>query len=59
MISAVKLVCAASAMFFPLAAGYLVAHARDQDFMIALLLAGIGVGMAGMFGFCAIERREG
>lgn len=59
MMGFVKLACAFTAMFFPAGAGALAVLAKTQDVQIAVLALGSCLGMAGLFGFSAIERREG
>lgn len=57
--SFVKLACAGTAMFFPLAAGLLLPFGRTPEVQFVVFSLGISLGMAGMLGFAAIEKREG
>jgi hypothetical protein len=56
--SFVKAACAGTAMFFPLAAGLLLPFSRTPEIKLVVFSLGIGLGMAGLLGFAAIEKRE-
>ena len=59
MMGFVKLACGFTAMFFPTVAGALATTAREQDVQLVVLVVGTCLGLAGMFGFSTVERREG
>lgn len=56
--SAVKLACAALATLGPFIAGSMFQGALTQHSAAAILLAGICVGLGGLFGYVAFETAE-
>ncbi|MFA6966105.1 hypothetical protein [Bosea sp. (in: a-proteobacteria)] len=59
MMGFVKLACAFTAMAFPFLAGLLYPAATSDEVRIVLVSGGVFLGLAGVFGFAAIEQREG
>lgn len=59
MFSAImKLVCGAAAMLGPFLVGALAPYARDPEVYAFFIVAGVGIGLAGLFGFAALDRGE-
>lgn len=54
----VKLVAAAASVMGPLVAGLVFPHALVLEAQIFVIVAGMGAGLAGLFGFAAIDRHE-
>lgn len=58
MLGIVKLICALTAVGFPMAAGALAMATKPIDVLIVVCAVGAGSGLLGVFGFAAIERTE-
>lgn len=54
-----KMAAIAAAMLGPFTVGAVSRYVRDPETFAFFLVAGIGFGIAGIFGFAALERHEG
>ena len=53
-----KLAAGAAAMIGPFAVGAAASFVSDPEAFAFFLVAGMGMGMAGLFGFAALDRGE-
>jgi hypothetical protein len=58
-VACLKMTALAAAMLGPFTVGAMSRFIRDPETFAFFLVAGIGTGIAGVFGFAALERVEG
>ena len=57
-VALMKFVACVAAMFGPFAVGAAASFVRDPEVLAFFIVSGVGTGLAGLFGFAALDRGE-